>query len=146
MTLRPTFTSRPSCDRRRTDDAIAEFREAIRLRPGDATARYNLANALQARGRLDEAIIEYREATRLRPGFAEAHCNLGAILCRTGRDLPGGEAELREAIRLRPDDAAAHLNLGHALKLEGRRDEAATAFREAIRLDPGLAPEIDASP
>ncbi len=112
----------------------------------DPAARYNLGNALQARGRLDDAIVEYREAIRLRPGFAEAHCNLGAILCQVGRDLPGGQAELREAIRLRPEDALAHYNLGNALKLEGRMDEASAAHREAIRLDPSFARKIDASP
>ena len=49
------------------DEAIAEYREAIRLKPDFAEAHNNLGNALQAKGKLDEAIAEYREAIRLKP-------------------------------------------------------------------------------
>jgi tetratricopeptide (TPR) repeat protein/tRNA A-37 threonylcarbamoyl transferase component Bud32 len=42
----------------------------------------------------------------------------------------------REATRLKPDHMFAHYNLGLALYEIGKNDEAAVAFREAIRLQP----------
>jgi Flp pilus assembly protein TadD len=42
----------------KTDEAIAEFREAIRLKPDHASAHTNLGNALDAQGKTDLAIAE----------------------------------------------------------------------------------------
>jgi serine/threonine-protein kinase len=66
------------------DEAIAEYREAIRLNKDYAEAHYNHGAALSAKGQLDEAIAAYREAIRLNKAYAEAHCNLGAELGRQG--------------------------------------------------------------
>ena len=71
-------------DQGKLDGAVAEYREAIRLKPHYADAHYNLGNALSDQRKLDEAIAEYREAIRLKPGFAEAHNNLGYALPTKG--------------------------------------------------------------
>lgn len=68
------------------------MREAIRLKPDDAEAHYNLGVALRARADLDGAITEYREAIRLKPDDAETHYNLGIALRAKG-DLDGAIAE-----------------------------------------------------
>ena len=101
------------------DEAIAAYREAIRLKPDDAEAHYNLGIALSGQGKLDEAIAEYREAIRLKPDYAEAHYNLGIALDGQGK-LDEAIAEYREAIRLKPDYAEAHYNLGIALTSQGK--------------------------
>ncbi len=49
------------------DEAIAAYREAIRLKPDFAYPYDNLGTALRAQGKLDEAIAAYREAIRLDP-------------------------------------------------------------------------------
>jgi Tfp pilus assembly protein PilF len=66
------------------DEAIAAFREAIRLQPDYAPAHYNLGNALWAKGKADEAIAAFRGAIRLQPDDAPAHCNLGHALLQQG--------------------------------------------------------------
>jgi tetratricopeptide (TPR) repeat protein len=68
----------------KTDQAIEEYRQAIRLQPDDAKAHSNLGNALSAQGKTDQAIEEYRQAIRLQPDLAEAHCNLGLALKKHG--------------------------------------------------------------
>ncbi len=67
-------------DQGKLDEAIAEFRAAIRLKPDYAEAHINLGIALQDQGKLEEAIAEYRAAIRLKPDYAEAHYNLGLAL------------------------------------------------------------------
>ena len=87
------------------DEAIAEYRTAIRLQPDLAVAHYNLGNALKDQGKLDEAIAEYRTAIRLQPDYAEAHCNLGIFLQQQGAYTEGLEM-LRKGHELgsrRPD-------------------------------------------
>ena len=48
--------------------AVAEYREAIRLKPDLPKAHANLGFALEASGDRPGAIAEYREAIRLKPG------------------------------------------------------------------------------
>ncbi len=115
------------------DEAIAECREAIRLKPDDPLAHGNLGNALYGQGKLGEAIAEYREAVRLKADFPEAHNNLGSALKKQGM-LDEAITACREAIRLKPDDPGYHYNLGNALSAQGKTDEAIAECREAIRL------------
>ena len=67
------------------EEAIAEYREALRLKPDYPEAHANLGNALKDQGKLDEAITECREALRLKPDYAEAHYNLGNALSQPGK-------------------------------------------------------------
>ena len=115
------------------DEAIAEFREVIRLKKDYAMAYNNLGIALNAKGQLDEAIAEYREAIRLNKNLFEPHANLGIDLRAKGQ-LDEAIAELREAIRLKKEEAGAHNELGNALQDKGQLDEAIIEYREAIRL------------
>jgi tetratricopeptide (TPR) repeat protein len=115
------------------DEAIAEYREAIRLKKDYAEAHNNLGIALYAKGALDEAIAEYREAIRLKKDLAAAHNNLGSALATKG-EIDQAIAEFREAIGLKKDYAEAHDSLGIALRNKGALDEAIAEHREAIRL------------
>ena len=83
----------------RTDEAIAAYEQAIRLKPDYVMAHSNLGGALCDAGRPDEAIRPCREAIRLNPGYHEAHVTLGRALLQTG-DLDAAIAALREALRL----------------------------------------------
>lgn len=46
----------------RLEEAVAEFREAIRLKPNDALAHYGLGTALKEWGKPAEAVAEFRKA------------------------------------------------------------------------------------
>ena len=54
-----------------TDEAIAEFRAAIRIKPDHASAHYFLGKALAGQGKLDEAIAEIRKARDNAPRGSE---------------------------------------------------------------------------
>jgi Flp pilus assembly protein TadD len=127
----------------KSEEAIAEFREALRLRSELPGVRINLGNALQDQGKLEEAIAEYRQALRLKPDYPEAHFNLGNALQKQGK-LEEAIAEHRAALRLKPDLPAAHNNLGVALKDQGKLEEAIAEYREVLRLKPDF-PEAHAN-
>jgi tetratricopeptide (TPR) repeat protein len=115
------------------DEAIAEFRESLRLNRDSAPTQYNLGFALSARGRRDEAIAAFQEALRLDPGYAQAHNNLGALLQIDGQ-ADAALDHYRRAAALRPDNVEAHTNLAQLLSNRGRVAEAAAQFTEALAL------------
>jgi tetratricopeptide (TPR) repeat protein len=67
-------------DRGRIDEAIAEFRAALRLDPGSAQTHWHLGAALAYRGARDEAVEQLRESVRLDPGNANARHDLEVLL------------------------------------------------------------------
>ena len=117
----------------RLDEAIAEFRQSLRLNPASAPTQYNLGFALSARGRRDEAITAFQEALRIDPDYAQAHNNLGALLQLSGQEDAAID-HYRRAAALRPDNVESHTNLGHLLAVRGRAAEAAAQFSEALAL------------
>jgi tetratricopeptide (TPR) repeat protein len=76
------------------DEAVAAYREAIRLRLDFAQAYSGLVLALKAQGKLDEAVAAYRDVIRLKPDNAEAYFNLGGVLRAQG-DYTGSLAMFR---------------------------------------------------
>ena len=66
------------------DDAIAEFRQALALRPDSAISCNNLGTLLHNRGQHAEAVAILRRALELHPDFAEAAYNLGNALRALG--------------------------------------------------------------
>ncbi|MHC4579722.1 MAG: tetratricopeptide repeat protein, partial [Planctomycetota bacterium] len=117
------------------DEAIASYREAIRLDPEDGRVRACLGGALLGKGLPDEAVASYRDAIRLDPAHAPSHVNLGCALSDKGLH-DEAIASVREGIRLDPKNADAHNNLGHFLYVKGLLEDAIASYREAIRLDP----------
>jgi Flp pilus assembly protein TadD len=120
------------------DEAISQYRQAIRVQPADAGAHNNLGVALVRKGQIDEAISQFQQVIRLDPGYAEAYYNLGLALVRKGQ-IDEAINQYQQAIRLKPDDALAHNNLGTALGRKGRMDEAIRQFQEVLRLKPDFA-------
>ncbi len=83
----------------RTDDSVAEFRQAIQLDPHYTPAYNNLAGALAKQGKLEEAEQNYRRSLEERPSPA-THNALGILLGKLGKS----------------DEAAEHLSRAKALR------------------------------
>ena len=119
----------------RNDEAIDQYRQALRIVPDQAEWRNNLGLLFTLQNKVAEAMGQFAIATKVRPDFAEAHNNLGAMHARAGQPK-AAIAAYTEAIRLAPDNALAHGNLALALAREGRVAEALRECQEALRLDP----------
>lgn len=85
----------------RPELAIENFRQVMRLDPGNREARENLAGMLAQVGRLEEASALYREAIAASPGDADLHVLLAQAWIAMGRDEAARE-ELTTALKIRP--------------------------------------------
>ena len=120
------------------EDALADFAEAIRLKPDHAEAYNNRGVAKATLGRHEDALADFAEAIRLKPDHAEAYNTRGVAKATLGRH-EDALADYAEAIRLKPDDAEAYNNRGVAKAKLGRHEDALGDFAEVIRLKPDHA-------
>ena len=129
--------------RDRVDEAVAHYREALRVKPDFVEAQSNMGAALIHLGRLDEAIVHLQEAVRIDPGFADAYFNLGIASDAQG-NLAGAIAAYAAALEHRPNFASAQLGLGLVYARQGQDKQAVEAFHAALRMRPDW-PEAETS-
>jgi protein O-mannosyl-transferase len=122
----------------RIQDAIEEYRLAIKMQPLYVDAHAGLGYALMlVPGRQDEAFAEYATALRIDPTDAFVHNNLGYVYTFMPDRLDDALTELQLAVTYRPNFVTAHNNLGNAWAKKGLWDHAIAEYQQAIKLDPG---------
>jgi Flp pilus assembly protein TadD len=129
------FMGTTLADEGKFDRAIAEFREALRIRPRYFEATCDLGVALDRHGETNAAIPYLREAGRLQPKNARVHLNLGAALVQQGH-VDEAVALYRDGLQLQPDFPNLHFNLGVALVRQRKVDEAINELTRAVELQP----------
>jgi len=118
--------------------AIAEFREALKLSAGSARDRVNYGLALLRGGQTAEAIRQLRAAQDRAPSIPHTWFNLGIIFKKQAR-YTQAIAQFRGMLRLVPSDPSSHYNLGVLYKLTARKNLAVEQFEAAARLNPNFA-------
>ena len=125
----------------RPEEALAQYREAVRIRPGDRNSEANYSQAnfaagerLFAQGKLDQSLALFQEGLRHNSRQALAHTYVGLILTQQ-HHLAEAIHELRIAVAIDPTLARAHMGLGVALAWSQQPVEAARAFQESLRYD-----------
>jgi tetratricopeptide (TPR) repeat protein len=150
----------------KTQEAMREFDEGIRLAPDDRDLHLSAAKKLYLCEQFDQSIKILDELRVVHPGWDEPHILLGMIYHeknQTGQAfqyyknalLSSGnpdeflaiairetgtpterEAVYREAIRLYPEAGRLRIEFGVALCELGAIEGAIAAFQEAVRVDP----------
>ena len=118
--------------------AIATWKQALDLDPGDAKAQYNLGTSLLRKGRLDEAIAHLQKAVEVNPEFGDAQNHLGGAFLQQGK-VDDAIAHFQDAVDVDPSSGDAQNNLGGALLEKGSADEAIPHFQRAAELNPRSA-------
>ncbi len=125
--------------------AIEYFQQAVAIDPNYALAYAGLAEsnwflALYSYPQVNEVVPKARElalkALELDNSLAEPHSVLGVICNTYDRDFACMEREQKRAIELNPNYAEGHRRYGLLLQNLGRFEEARTAVRRALEIDP----------
>lgn len=124
-------------NRGQTEQAIAEFREAVRIGPDSASAHWQLGKALAARSEAG-AVEHLRRSVELGPDNTAARYDLAVSLLEAG-DSDEALGHFRAVLPTMPNAAIAYNSLGVALASQGRRQDALEAFQRAINLRPDYA-------
>ena len=124
------------------EEAVAAFREALRLDPDLPEARFRLALGYESLGKREEAESEYKKAVEAYKKYfeenrddAEAHYALGQTYANLGQ-YSEAIREYREATKLKNDDPDIYYDLGVAHTKLAQYDAAAAAFSKSLEIDP----------
>jgi len=118
------------------DSAGQEFRRAIDLNPGYATAHHWYAWHLGLLGSYDEAIAEMRKAQSLDPLSLIISADLAELLILAHR-YDESIRESRKTIEMDPNFALAHNQLGQAFLQKQMHDDAIAEMQKAVQLSGG---------
>jgi TolB-like protein/DNA-binding winged helix-turn-helix (wHTH) protein/Flp pilus assembly protein TadD len=113
-----------------------EFRRAIELNPGYATAHHWYAWHLSLLGRYDEAIAEMRKAENLDPLSLIINADLAELL-GLAHSYDESIRQSRKTIEMDPNFALAHNQLAQAYLQKHMYDEAVAELQKAVQLSGG---------
>ena len=119
----------------RTEEAIAELSEALRLNPKNDSTCWNLGMAYMRLKDVDRAIGFFERAVELEPRNQAQLIDLSSLLLAVGNPSKALE-HIKKALEIPPNTAVEQLILGRCLASLGRFDEALAALREAARTAP----------
>ena len=110
--------------------AEREFRRAIQLDPGYATAHHGYSVFLAAMHRNDESVAEAKRALEVDPLSLPVNNVVGLMLSVAGR-YDEAIQQYRKALELDPNFAMAHGNLATAYEAKGMEEQAIEEYLKA---------------
>ena len=116
-------------------DAETEFKRAIELDPGYASAYHWYSLCLTAMGRSDEAVKTMQRAQELDPLSLRINADLGMAMFAARQYTEAIEQE-RKTLELDPNSRTAFWIRGMAYEQKGQFDEAFQQFQEALKRSP----------
>lgn len=121
--------------------AEKEFRRAIELNPGYATAHHWYSHYYLAAGKLDQALAEMNKAQELDP--LSLVINVGVGWCYYySRQYDRAIDVYRRTLELEPNFALAHQTLGMAYEQKGLYQQAIAEFTKAVSLSGASASTV----
>ncbi len=120
------------------EGAIADYNEAIRLKPNYVRAYTRRGVALKSLGQHENAKYDFQQAIVLVSKTEDDYLGRGLAKYELG-DKQGAIADYNEAIRIKSDYADAYINRGSAKYNLGDKQGAIADYNEAIRLKPDYA-------
>ena len=124
------------CKQARFPEAVAMFRAALALAPGNPYLWLCLGSAChEIPEQRDESIRCLRKCIDIEPALAEPYCQLGVAYRKLGKPAEASVAYAK-ALELEPRAADALDGMGNILQDEGRLDEAVERHRAAIGISP----------
>ncbi|MFF0525219.1 tetratricopeptide repeat protein [Actinomadura nitritigenes] len=130
-------------DQERYPEALADFRRALDLDPGEVWAHVSIVDCLRRSARFDEAEEAAEQAVARFPNDPAVRRECGYL--HVSRDMDERALqEFRKAVELDPVDPYYQVDVGYALLWLNRYREAESFLRDALRKKPGNAQLIQA--
>ncbi|XP_033116203.1 UDP-N-acetylglucosamine--peptide N-acetylglucosaminyltransferase 110 kDa subunit-like isoform X2 [Anneissia japonica] len=124
-------------ERGQLQEALENYRHAVRLKPDFIDGYINLAAALVQAGDMEGAVQAYMTALQYNPDLYCVRSDLGNLLKALGR-LDEAKACYLKAIESQPNFAVAWSNLGCVFNSQGEIWLAIHHFEKAVTLDPNF--------
>jgi protein O-mannosyl-transferase len=119
----------------RNEEALAEYREAVRLNPNHYQLRLAIGNLLEKLGKPADALVEYRLCLARNPEVPALHNAAGSALAAEGK-LDEALPEFAEAERLDPHYAGPHLAVAKIYFAHGEDKPATDELQVAAQAEP----------
>ena len=116
-------------------EAIAAFKEAVRIDPSQLWVWSNLAHVLSANGQSEEAQAAFNTALKIDPTCKEVLSNYGLFFYRH-KLFSDAEKLLRRSVTVEPEFVAGWCNLAMVVSRSGRPSEGALLYHRAIQVNP----------
>ncbi len=123
------------CRQRHRQNIKACYRSALRLKPNNEEAHYNLGVQYKFEGKFSKAERHLRYATKIDPQYATAYAELGNVLFKR-KLFPQARTVLRRSIKLDPGHYWARLYLAITNWVLRRLKEAEGQYMEALKIAP----------
>ncbi len=123
-------------------EALANYRQALRLRPRFAAALYEIGWIYNDLERFNEALPPLEEALRYQANYPEVYNELGYAHRKLGKFSEAAE-NYRQAVAQRPDYALALFGLGDCYYYGTKEYKPALeAYQRGLRLDKAERPQV----
>jgi tetratricopeptide (TPR) repeat protein/TolB-like protein/predicted Ser/Thr protein kinase len=124
-----------SLRRNTLDRSIKAYETGLKLHPEHQASRHNLGLAFFELGRFPEAIAQYEELLRRGTSIPVTYGNLSEALIQVG-NIERAKAVAHEFAARYPENGTGHRLVGMVLIAEGRYEEARSALKLALGLNP----------
>ena len=136
------YLARAKYNENRFEEAVAAFKECLKLEPKHIRAEDNLGLTLQALGRTDEAqqafenAIDWQANTRVKDPWP--YIDFGSFFLENNQPEKAAPY-LQRALEIAPDSAKAHQQLGKAYLLLRELPKAQVELERSVQLEPDNA-------
>lgn len=124
--------------------ALDYYHSALRVKPDDELALFNMARYYQDLGAFDEALSLYEKLNNNYPLNKWAFYNKGYILLVEFEEFDGAANAFQQALNIDPSYVDAVYNLGRTYEAQGLYQEAVIKYRQALQLETNYPLAIDA--
>ncbi|MGB2717172.1 MAG: tetratricopeptide repeat protein [Vicinamibacterales bacterium] len=121
------------------DEAIIQYRNAIKARPDWPEPHYKLAKTYEAGGDYVNAYAEYARTADMDPSNVDAQIRAGTLLLVAG-EFSAARTRAELALKADAKNVAAHILLGNAHAGLNEPGSALRQIEQAINLEPSYAP------